>query len=154
MGWTEAATDGPRHRHSHSARRFESEPRVARHHARIEHAEGIGSGVRPQRLLKALPLRHCLTVTRVLRRATARRPASRDETLRHRVAARLHSGRVACVETALATPLAAVAHGHHTHLVLGARFDPLELHAWTTTRGAIIGEQAELDRELHRVHTL
>ncbi|MFI6588189.1 lasso peptide biosynthesis B2 protein [Embleya sp. NPDC050493] len=109
-------------------------------------------------LLKALPLRHCLTVTRALRHATARRPASCDEAVRHRAAvrsaARLHPGRVACLETALATTLAAAAHRRHTHLVLGARFDPLELHAWTTTGDRIIGEQAELDRELHPVHTL
>ncbi|MFI6586147.1 lasso peptide biosynthesis B2 protein [Embleya sp. NPDC050493] len=62
--------------------------------------------------------------------------------------------RSACLETALATTLAAAAHRRHTHLVLGARFDPLELHAWTTTGDRIIGEQAELDRELHPVYPL
>ncbi|MFE3202278.1 lasso peptide biosynthesis B2 protein [Embleya sp. NPDC059237] len=109
-------------------------------------------------VLAVLPLRHGLTATRTLRRVAARRHATTDEAVRLRAAvraaARLHPGRVACLELALATTLAAAVCGRHLDLVLGARFDPLELHAWNTAHDEPVGERNEPDRELHPAYTL
>ncbi|MFI6986692.1 lasso peptide biosynthesis B2 protein [Embleya sp. NPDC050154] len=107
-------------------------------------------------LLLTLPLRHTLRCAAGVRRVLGRRGATVRQAERHhatiRLAARRHPSRIACLETAIATTLIAALHGRRVTLVLGARFDPTELHAWIETNGTIIGETNEHDRELHRVY--
>lgn len=48
-------------------------------------------------------------------------------------------GRIACVETSLATVLAAALTGHQARWVLGARFLPDAAHAWAVVPGGVVG---------------
>ncbi|MGI5341125.1 lasso peptide biosynthesis B2 protein [Streptomyces sp. CA-181903] len=51
-------------------------------------------------------------------------------------------GRIACMETSLATVLATALTGHQARWVLGARFLPDAAHAWAEVPGGAVGRDA------------
>ncbi|MET9296194.1 lasso peptide biosynthesis B2 protein [Streptomyces sp. NPDC003077] len=91
-------------------------------------------------LLRLLPFRHTLRVVRLARRLGRRPlPPDRAEDL---VTAVRHTGRhwplrLACLETSLASVLAAALLRRHLAWCLGARFvpPPVEYHAWAALPG-------------------
>lgn len=109
---------------------------------------------------------------RRVRRGRVRRRWQRPPSLRRggavaieRQAATLHAavlaarpvwwpGRLACLEVATATTVAAALTGRRVHLVLGARPLPNEAHAWVTTpAGSAVGAYAP-DRPWAPVHAV
>jgi hypothetical protein len=106
--------------------------------------------------VKVLPLRRLLALLAAVRRlppATARQAAALHAAV---LATRPEwwPGRLACLEVATATTLAAALTGRRVHLVLGARPLPNEAHAWVVTLGGnAVGAHAP-DRPWIPVHTV
>ncbi|OKI50363.1 hypothetical protein AMK15_32710 [Streptomyces sp. MJM1172] len=122
-------------------------PPAARPALRDRAAAGIGLTV-ALLLLRALPIRHVVTVARAATRLPGRpaRAHEADAVLTAvRSAGAWWPGRVACLEESLACHLAAALTGHRVRWVLGARFAPRGAHAWVEADRLVIG-QDEHDR--------
>ncbi|MFF9795450.1 lasso peptide biosynthesis B2 protein [Streptomyces bacillaris] len=94
-------------------------------------------------LLRALPLRHVVTVARAATRLPGRPAHVRDAEAvlaAVRSAGTWWAGRVACLEESLACHLAAALTGHKVRWVLGARFSPRGAHAWIEADGRVLGQ--------------
>lgn len=107
-------------------------------------------------LVNVLPLCRLLALLAVVRRlppATGRQAGALHAAV---LAARpgWWPGRLACLEVATATMVAAALTGRRVHLVLGARPLPNEAHAWVVTPGGdAVGAHAA-DRPWTPVHTV
>ncbi|MBT2446046.1 lasso peptide biosynthesis B2 protein [Streptomyces sp. ISL-43] len=94
-------------------------------------------------LLRALPIRHVVTVARAATRLPGRPARVHDAEgilCAVRAAGTWWPGRVACLEESLACHLAAALTGHRVHWVLGARFTPRGAHAWIEADGHVLGQ--------------
>lgn len=112
-------------------------------------------------VLRLLPLRAVLAIARVSAIAMRRHPTRQDVSKLADArdwAAALWPGRAACLETSLATYLAAAFAGYHARWVLGCRLGPASCHAWTETCLGPVGEPTGSDQPLHATlavgHTL
>ncbi|MFI6449656.1 lasso peptide biosynthesis B2 protein [Kitasatospora sp. NPDC050543] len=99
-------------------------------------------------LLRAVPVRHVVTVARAAARLPGR-PAPIHDAEAVLAAVRATGtwwpGRIACLEESLACHLAAALTGLRVHWVLGARFSPSGAHAWVEADRHVVG-QDEHDR--------
>lgn len=103
-------------------------------------------------LLRCLPFRATLAIARAFKRL-GRRPASKADAKRAIIsrdwAAHHFPGRAACLETSLATFLAAALRGRSVDWLIGCRFAPAESHAWVEAGSDPIGEPDLPDRPFH-----
>lgn len=97
-----------------------------------------------------LPLRHRIRLVRSIRALPYAAPARLNRLHTAVLAARPRwwPGRIACLETSLATVVAAALTGRRARWVLGARFQPHAAHAWAEVPGSAVGrdEQGTADR--------
>lgn len=97
-----------------------------------------------------LPLRQRIRLVRCFRALPYASPVRLDQLHAAVLAARptWWPGRIACLETSLATVVAAALTGHRARWVLGARFLPHAAHAWAEVPDGAVGrdEQGGVDR--------
>ena len=120
---------------------------------RLVAAVGLAVAVAVVKVLPLCRLLALLAAVRHLPPATARQAATLHAAV---LAARpvWWPGRLACLEVATATTVAAALTGRRVHLVLGARPLPNEAHAWVTTpAGSAVGAYAP-DRPWAPVHAV
>ncbi|MFI1584707.1 lasso peptide biosynthesis B2 protein [Embleya sp. NPDC020630] len=112
----------------------------------LRHRAVAGAGLAAALLLKPLPLRVQLAALRVVVAlpAASRRRVEALHTAVEAVRPVWWPGRLACLETQIATVVACALTGRRVHLVFGARLLPCEAHAWLRTpQGDVaLGEDA------------
>lgn len=105
-------------------------------------------------MLRVLPFRTSLAVTRVVKRVLARRSATQQDAKRavnaRDWAALWFPGRAACLENSMAACLFAALHGRNTAWCIGCRFQPAESHSWLQDgKGKPVGEPSLHGRLMH-----